>query len=425
MLQPNDLDSYYKSRDLVPADMLADLHRAEILITNYHAFKPREEMELAKSTRELLKGRDGKLNTREPDGKMLQRVLPGLMSIRNILVLNDEAHHCYREKPGGSDERDLSAEEKEEAKQNKEAARLWIFGLEAVGRRLGIRRMVDLSATPFFLRGSGYREGTLFPWTMSDFSLMDAIECSIVKLPPSAGGRRHAGRGSADVPQLVGAHRRADAQEKRQERRGARLAKLPTQWCTALDALYGHYRDTCDAWRKEGVGVEPCFIIVCQNTSASRLIYEYISGFTREDEAGGDKRFPGHFDLFRNDDEHGNPLRRPRTLLIDSAQLESGDALDPAFRAAAGPEIERFRRERRERGNQSESTDQDLLREVMNTVGKPGRLGESIRCVVSVSMLTEGWDANTVTHVLGSALSVRSCCVSRSSAAPCAAPPTN
>lgn len=113
----------------------------------------------------------------------------------------------------------------------------------------------------------------------------------------------------------------------------------------------------------------------------------------------------GRLPLFRNFDEHGNALGRPKTLLIDSEQLESGEGLDDKFRTMAGPEIERFRREIVERTGdlrQAENlTDQDLLREVMNTVGKQGQLGESIRCVVSVSMLTEGWDANTVTHVLG------------------------
>src|SRR5690606_16740391 len=106
---------------------------------------------------------------------------------------------------------------------------------------------------------------------------------------------------------------------------------------------------------------------------------------------------------------HGNQLARPNTLLIDSEQLESGDALDKNFRELASDEIERFKREALERGgdlaNQiragKEIDDATLLREVMNTVGKPNQLGESIRCVVSVSMLTEGWDANTVTHVLG------------------------
>jgi hypothetical protein len=115
---------------------------------------------------------------------MLQRVMPDLMGMKNILVINDEAHHCYREKPmTRTDDDDLKGDEKKEAEKNNEAARLWISGLEAVNRKLGVARVIDLSATPFFLRGSGYAEGTLFPWTMSDFSLMDAIECGIVKLP--------------------------------------------------------------------------------------------------------------------------------------------------------------------------------------------------------------------------------------------------
>ena len=109
--------------------------------------------------------------------------------------------------------------------------------------------------------------------------------------------------------------------------------------------------------------------------------------------------------VFRNFDEHGNPVARPNTLLIDSEQLEAGDALDENFRAMASDEIERFRREIIQRTGDAYAaaslSDQDLLREVMNTVGKPGQLGGSIRCVVSVSMLTEWWDANTVTHVLG------------------------
>src|SRR6185369_16269615 len=130
------------------------------------------------------------------------------------------------------------------------------------------------------------------------------------------------------------------------------------------------------------------------------------SGFHRKNEDGTTTLQNSRFALFRNFDETtGNALPRPNTLLIDSEQLEAGDALDDNFRAMATDEIERFRREIVERSSDARAgdniTDQDLLREVMNTVGKPGQLGGSIRCVVSVSMLTEGWDANTVTHVLG------------------------
>jgi hypothetical protein len=105
---PNDPDSYYKSRELVPCDMLDDLNKAKIVITNYHAFKLRERMALSKGGRLLLQGRQGApLETLETEGQMLQRVMPELMGLKNILIINDEAHHCYGEKPGGDGEETL------------------------------------------------------------------------------------------------------------------------------------------------------------------------------------------------------------------------------------------------------------------------------------------------------------------------------
>ena len=404
VLQPNDPGSYYQSRELVPGDLLPDLERAKIVITNYHAFKLRERMELSKGGRMLLQGRGPALNTLETEGQMLQRVMPELMGMKNILVLNDEAHHCYRAKPEDDGEK-LRGDEKKEAERNNEAARLWISGLEIVNRKLGLSRVVDLSATPFFLRGSGYAEGTLFPWTMSDFSLMDAIECGIVKLPRVPVADNIPGE---DMPRFrnLWEHIRARMPKKGRGKSGELdPLSLPVELQTALEALYGHYEKTFALWQKSGLRVPPCFIIVCQNTSISKLVYDYVSGFYRENEDGSTILENGRLPLFRNFDEHGNPLSRPRTLLIDSEQLESGEALDKNFRKMAADEIEHFRREIIERTGdrrQAENlTDQDLLREVMNTVGKEGRLGDSVRCVVSVSMLTEGWDANNVTHILG------------------------
>ncbi|PQV45145.1 BPTD_3080 family restriction endonuclease [Paraburkholderia sp. BL21I4N1] len=402
VLQPNDPDSYYASRELVPGDMLADLERAKIVITNYHAFKRRERLELSKGGRALLQGRGGEdLDTLETEGQMLQRVMPDLMGLKDVLVINDEAHHCYREKPDASEDEDLKGEERKEAEENNAAARLWISGLEAVQRKLGVSRVFDLSATPFFLRGSGYAEGTLFPWTMSDFSLMDAIECGIVKLPRVPVADNIPG---AEMPMFrnLWEHIRARMPKKgRGKAEGLNPLELPTQLQTALEALYGHYEKTFALWQEAKIAVPPCFIVVCNNTATSKLVYDYISGFTRADGT----HEPGRLPLFRNQDDYGNALGRPCTLLIDSEQLESGEALDDSFRGMAADEIDRFRREIVERTGDAQAgqkiTDQDLLREVMNTVGKPGRLGDSIRCVVSVSMLTEGWDTNTVTHVLG------------------------
>ncbi len=405
VLQANDPDNYYDGVELVPGDMLDDLKRAKIVITNYHAFKLRERLELSKGGRSLLQGRGEELNTLETEGQMLQRVMPELMGMKNILAINDEGHHCYREKPGSQQLAELKGEEKEEAKRNNEAARLWISGLEMVNRKLGISRVMDLSATPFFLRGSGYAEGTLFPWTMSDFSLMDAIECGIVKLPRVPVADNIPG---AEMPRFrnLWEHIRSRMPKKgRGKSKNLDPLSLPVDLQTALQALYGHYEKTYQLWQEYKIRVPPCFIVVCNNTSTSKLVYDYVSGFHRANEDGSTSLENGRLALFRNFDEHGNQLGRPRTLLIDSEQLESGDALDDNFRAMASDEIDRFRREIVERTGdrrQAENiTDQDLLREVMNTVGKPGRLGDSIRCVVSVSMLTEGWDANTVTHVLG------------------------
>ena len=163
--------------------MLGDIERARIVITNFHALRLRDRMELSKGGRALLQGRGSELDTVETEGQMIQRVMPDLMGMKNVWVLNDEGHHCYRHKPGEDDEGTLKGDDRREAEKNNEAARVWISGLEIVKRRLVVRQVVDLSATPFFLRGSGYAEGTLFPWTVSDFSLMDAIESGIVKLP--------------------------------------------------------------------------------------------------------------------------------------------------------------------------------------------------------------------------------------------------
>ena len=409
VLQPNDPDSYYASRELVPTDMLEDVKRAKIVITNYHAFKLRERIELSKGGRSLLQGRGKELNTLETEGQMLQRIMPDLMGLKNILVLNDEAHHCYREKPKAEEE-DLKGDEKKEAEKNNEAARLWISGLETVTRKLGVTQIIDLSATPFFLRGSGYAEGTLFPWTMSDFSLMDAIESGIVKLPRVPVADNIPG---SDMPMYrnLWEHIRTEMPKKgRGKTKSLDPLKLPTQLQTALEVLYGHYEKTYRLWEEADICVPPCFIVVCNNTSTSKLVYDYISGFQRENEDGSTALVNGRLALFRNYDETtGNPFPRPNTLLIDSEQLESGEGLDDSFRHMAADEIDRFRREILERGGKladdlhqgKELDDVTLLREVMNTVGKYGQLGGAIRCVVSVSMLTEGWDANTVTHVLG------------------------
>ena len=325
--------------------------------------------------------------------------------MKNILAINDEAHHCYREKPGESDEEKKKGDERKEAEKNKEAARLWISGLEAVNRQLGVNRVFDLSATPFFLSGSGYAEGTLFPWTMSDFSLMDAIECGIVKLPRVPVSENIPGN---DMPMYrdLWTHVKSGLPKKgRRKSEDLNPLSIPVTLQTAMEALYGHYRKTFELWTDAGISVPPASSWSATTPPPQSWSTTSFPGTARNTRMAPQRFTTDGLSSSVTSTTTANPYARPRTLLIDSEQLESGDALDKKFRDMASEEIERFRREIVDRTGDRQAaeniSDQDLLREVMNTVGKKNQLGESVRCVVSVSMLTEGWDANTVTHVLG------------------------
>jgi type III restriction enzyme len=174
-----------------------------------------------------------------------------------------------------------------------------------------------------------------------------------------------------------------------------------------MKSLYNSYERRFEAWQREleaGGEPPPVFIVVCPNTIVSKLVYDWISGQVVERPGGEEVLRSGALPLLSNVGEDGRWVGRSRTVLVDSAQLESGEAMKDDFKKAAAHEIEVFKNEYRLRNpgaDVEKLTDEDLLREVMNTIGKRGRLGEHIRCVVSVSMLTEGWDANTVTHILG------------------------
>lgn len=409
VLLPNDPQNYYERMAVVPRDLLEDVRKARIVITNYHAFQRKEKVEVKPLGREILGGRKGPKSFQESESEVVARVCKDLIGRPNVLVINDEAHHCYRHKVGESEEGRLDREEKSEADKNEKAARLWISGIEALQRVLkkgkkGRSRtpVYDLSATPFFLRGSGYKEGTLFPWVVSDFSLMDAIESGIVKVPrvPVASNQ-----GSGDIPVFRNLYEHIKqhlpkAGRRKQDKAQMAPDGLPPQLENALAALYQDYQKKFDQWTEASQEVPPVFIVVCNNTSTSKLVYDYISGYEVQEGRLRSGRLP----LFSNVDARGKWLDLPRTLLIDSEQIDSGDALKDEFKKAVEPLVEEYRAEVRRRfpdRDVAKITDADLLREVMNTVGKVGKLGESIRCVVSVSMLTEGWDANTVTHILG------------------------
>lgn len=406
VLLPTDPENYYRQRDVLPADLLERLGQARILITNYHAFLPRERGDAARLTKSILM-RDGPTPFLETPDQTVRRVCRDLAGKKNIVVINDEAHHCYRRRP--EPEADvLTAEERREAQKRDEEARVWLTGLESVKNKIGVKVIYDLSATPFFLKGSGYPEGTLFPWVVSDFSLVDAIESGIVKVPrvPVSDNSM---TGEQPTYRDLWLRIREDLPKKGRKTDAIGGApNLPVELEGALRSLYDNYRQSFERWQAntdaQARGLTPpVFVVVCNNTNVSKMVFDYVAGWTKTLADGVEVIVPGQLALFNNEAD-GRWSPQPNTILVDSEQLESGEGMSAEFKQMAAVEIEEFKAEYRARfpGRSTDDLrDEDLLREVMNTVGKAGKLGERVRCVVSVSMLTEGWDANTVTHILG------------------------
>lgn len=407
--EPRDVN-YFDVRGVVPQDLRAQLNHAEIHIINYHQFMPRTTSAgkgISATTRKLLlAGRADQGAFTETPQMVVTRALDKLGKDKGeIIVFNDEAHHCYQP-------RDLDEKLDADSKEANEDARVWFKGLVDIRRygnkgREGIKTVYDLSATPFYLSGSGWGEGTIFPWVVSDFGLMDAIESGIVKVPRLPVDDNALGK---DVAYL---HLYDALKDDPHWPRTARAASsieqgwknMPGVLEGALRSLYASYEKSYRDWEHDlrDIGEPPpVMIVVTPNTFVSKLVYEWIAGYELVD---GDesRQITGNLALFSN--VEGNAaLTIPRTIVVDSRQLESGEAIKEDFKKAAAAEIEAFKRAYR-RSNPGADieklTDADLLREVMNTVGKKGKLGADVRCVVSVAMLTEGWDANTVTHILG------------------------
>ena len=290
VLLPNDPDSYYRERELVPTDMLGDIDRAKIVITNYHAFRRRERMEVSKDRPRIAPGpRPGAEHARNRRADAAAR-LRRSDGAKNIVVLNDEAHHCYREKPQAEDGEKLKGEDKEEAKKNNEAARLWISGIETVKRKLGLPPSTTCRRRRSFCAARAMPRARLFPWTVSDFSLMDAIECGIVKLPRVPVADNIPG---GDMPKFRNLWKHVGPKMPKKGRgKSGELdpLSLPNELQTALEALYGHYAKTFTLWEQEGIDVPPVFIVVCNNTSTSKLVYDFISGFPAKNDGRSRRR---------------------------------------------------------------------------------------------------------------------------------------
>ncbi len=315
VLEPWYSWNYYKQRDIVPIQYEQLLMQANIVITNYHSLELRNSARYG--TTKVVKEEARK----ESPTAMINRAFKAIKNKSNIIVINDEAHHCYEMKP--VDDK-LKGEERKEAEENNEKAKVWISGMKMLANKLGINYMIDMSATPFFLQWSWYKEGTLFPWVISDFSLVDAIECGIVKIPRVPV--------SDDTIDADPAYRnlwvniREDLPKKGVSKgEYEEEPHLPWLLQTALESLYGHYEKTHKRYLESKESNEnvmpPVMILVCNNTSVSKMVYNYISWYeTLKNEKP--VIIPGQLDIFRNEKD-GKWLNRANNLLIDSETLEN------------------------------------------------------------------------------------------------------
>jgi type III restriction enzyme len=371
VLYPGEPGNYYDAFGLCPSESLRQkLNQAELLVENWHALMPLKEVD-----RSVVK------KGAESDEAFTRRVLGKLAACRDLIVINDEAHHAYR----------IPAEDKGNRKRRSELgldddeATRWIEGLDRIHKTRRIQRCFDLSATPFAPTGKASTEAGLFDWIVSDFGLNDAIEAGLVKTPRVVVRDDALPDTQTLRPRLYHLYRDPEVGEDLNRRGAQPHEPLPQLVQKAYTLLGADWRETLRQWREAGHTSPPVMLTVCNRTETAARIEHY----------------------FQKGDAHWVELHAPeRTLRVDSKVLEKAEigetaSADKAYEArlqaivdAAG--ISEDRKDRL-RGLKKE----ELLREIVDNVGKRGTAGQDLQNVVSVAMLSEGWDAKNVTHVMG------------------------
>jgi len=353
-LIPSSPKNFYERFDLVPRSLLTALSKGRYLVTNWHFFLSEDDSR----TRGVVQRGE------ESDSAFCRRTLRELGEKENILVINDEAHHAYRPAQLVEQFRQLKllADEKEQLEEEIEEATVWVGALDRINKVRGINFCADFSATPFFIRSTGRPEGSPFPWIVSDFSLIDAIESGITKIPrvpvDDNSGQpipRYFRIWQWVMERLPWADRAKAARKPNPE-------AVLRQAEGALAMLASEWKKTFEHFKENGSQVPPVMIVVCNNTDLAEVVHTHIAR--------------GNIFI-----ELQNTENKEVTLRIDSKLLREAESkLDVATTRVDAAE---------------------KLREKVNTIGKIGESGEQIRSIVSVSMLTEGWDAQNVTQILG------------------------
>jgi type III restriction enzyme len=367
VLYPGETDNYYDAFALCPSDAYRQkLNQADILIENWHTLMPLKEAD-----RSVVK------KGAESDEAYVRRVLGKLAACKDIAVINDEAHHAYRIPA------DIKVKKSDDF--DPEEATRWIEGLDRIHKTRRIQRCFDLSATPFAPTGRANTEQGLFTWIVSDFGLNDAIEAGLVKTPrvvvrddalPDARTLR---------PKLYHIYRDDEVAEDINRRGAQPHEALPPLVKKAYTLLGADWRITLEDWRQAGHISPPVMLTVCNRTETAARVENYFS----------------------KGDAHWPELNAPnRTLRVDSKVLEKAEIGETATadkdyeaRLQAIVEAVDIPADRKERllGLKKE----ELLREIVDNVGKRGKAGQDLQNVISVAMLSEGWDAKNVTHIMG------------------------
>lgn len=363
VLQPAHSENYYEAFRAVPSSLMDRLRQGRVIVRNWHALNWETQEQISKKRTVDKRGP-------KSDEAYAREVLGEMAGARNLLVINDEAHHAWR----------VPAETKVKgvAKADIEEATKWVGGLDRIHRARGILACYDFSATPFAPSGRKSSEEALFQWIVSDFGLNDAIESGLVKTPrvvvrddavPDARTYKSRLYHIYNDPEVRDdLNRRAQAHEP-----------LPDLVTNGYYLLGYDWRETARIWRDGGASTPPVMITVANRTeTAARVKHAFDRKRILIDELC-DKRRTLHIDsrTLRKAEESEEPIAE--LAAEDSGETDNGAAVSPL------------------------TPDQraEQLRRMVDTVGQPGQPGEQVQNVISVQMLSEGWDAKTVTHIMG------------------------
>jgi type III restriction enzyme len=444
--------SLYRTRDLVPAHLMPLLARGRVLVTNWHVFEPQEttvgdtsarvtrtgvrqqrvetitigpKTTTARGSRYLSlddfrkqvdaglldvvdvvqydnHGQPKKIRVAserwvESDTALLVRVLGReIGGKRNILVFNDEAHHAYRILREEEDDGQLDLEalpDEEDAAELVREATVWVEGLDRIHRLRGINACIDLSATPYYLGRIGRDAGRPFPWVVSDFGLVDAIESGLVKIPQLA-ARDTSGDERAKYFNLWKyVLERLTAAERGGKKGAPKPEAILKHAHTPLAILAGEWEDTWNAWQGQGDPRPPVFIVVCKNTAIAKVLFEWVA------EDRGPAGIPSaNMPYFRNRDGEVNTIRVD-SKVVHETDTDGAKGDEARWMRFTLDTVGRLDWTRDRQGHRVYPTGfEELAHKLGRPLHPPGR---DVRCIVSVGMLTEGWDANTVTHVVG------------------------